>query len=150
MKISLDELLPYVLTQLSHYEREKFRASLRVHLAILCEPYLQWILQGKKTIESRFSVRQGLPYRRVSIGDILLLKRTSGPVVAYCSVEAVIYATRKPEDLYWQLHQFSKDTKYATLMRVHQVQHLDPIEVGRARGDRRPWIILRDSSERTR
>ena len=28
-----------------------------VHLAVLFEPYLQYVLDGKKTIESRFSVR---------------------------------------------------------------------------------------------
>ena len=36
-----------------------------VHLAILLEPYLQYILDGTKTVESRFSKNRIAPYKMV-------------------------------------------------------------------------------------
>src|SRR5262245_51208695 len=61
----------------------------RVHLAIFVEPFLDFVLSGKKTVESRFSVNRCPPYEHVSRGDIVLLKRASGPVVGACIVSAV-------------------------------------------------------------
>jgi hypothetical protein len=54
-----------------------------VHLAILVEPFLGYILDGSKTVESRFSNRQCAPFGRVRIGDIILLKGASGPVAPF-------------------------------------------------------------------
>lgn len=44
----------------------------RIHLAILTEPYLEWILSGKKTVESRFSIHRVPPFGVVSPGDAFL------------------------------------------------------------------------------
>jgi len=44
-----------------------------LHLAILIEPYLGYVLAGKKTVESRFAIRRHAPYGRVHRGDVLLL-----------------------------------------------------------------------------
>jgi ASC-1-like (ASCH) protein len=52
-----------------------------LHLAILNEPYLEYILQGKKTIESRFSLTRVPPYKQVSKGDIVFLKQYGDPIV---------------------------------------------------------------------
>ena len=52
-----------------------------LHLAVLVQPYLDFILDGQKTIESRFSIRPIPPYRRVESGDIVLLKASGGPIV---------------------------------------------------------------------
>ena len=46
----------------------------RIHLAIMVEPYLSLILQGIKTMESRFSQKMMQPFHRVSKGDIIILK----------------------------------------------------------------------------
>src|SRR6266566_132653 len=59
------------------------------HLAVMVEPYLEWILQGRKTIESSFSMRRIAPYGVVERGDWLALKRSSGPVVGFCRVAKV-------------------------------------------------------------
>src|SRR5713226_860390 len=71
-----------------------------VHLAVLVEPYLQYILDGKKTVESRFSSRRSTPYRRVRRGDIILLKRAAGPVVGLCQVSEVWFYRLEPKS--WQ------------------------------------------------
>ena len=68
-----------------------------VHLAIFVEPYLKFILEGRKTVESRFSSRRCAPYQKVQVGDILLLKRSSGPVVGLCEVASVWFYRLDPE-----------------------------------------------------
>src|SRR2546425_6317559 len=57
-----------------------------LHLAVLVEPYLQFILDGQKTVESRFSVHRCAPYQRVHRGDVVLLKQAGGPIVGLCQI----------------------------------------------------------------
>src|SRR5271166_6249805 len=51
-----------------------------VHLAVFVEPYLSFLLHGQKTVESRFSINKHAAYEQVGNGDILVLKKSSGPV----------------------------------------------------------------------
>lgn len=57
-----------------------------LHLAVFVEPYLTYILSGRKTVESRFSVVRCAPYERVAPGDAILLKLSGGPVIGVCEV----------------------------------------------------------------
>ena len=75
---------PYLCQWLSPH-----KACGTLHLAILVEPYLQFILEGRKTVESRFSVRRGAPYGTVQRGDVVVLKRSGGPVVGLAQVAHV-------------------------------------------------------------
>jgi len=61
---------------------EQWNNSLKktIHLAIFIEPYLDLIFKGKKTIESRFSINKILPYHKIQIGDVILLKKSSGKI----------------------------------------------------------------------
>ena len=52
------------------------------HLVILKKPYLDKILSGAKTIESRFSKTMIAPFGRIVSGDRLFFKVSSGPVCA--------------------------------------------------------------------
>jgi len=45
-----------------------------LHLAIFVEPYLSFILDGRKTVESRFSSVRCAPYKRVLPGDRSLVR----------------------------------------------------------------------------
>ncbi len=54
----------------------------RAHLAIFVEPYLGLLLEGKKTIESRWSRHGIAPYGRIAKGDLVYVKKSGGPVVA--------------------------------------------------------------------
>lgn len=51
-----------------------------VHLAILVEPYLSRIMDGTKTIESRWSMNRSIPFGAVAPGDVVILKLSGGPV----------------------------------------------------------------------
>lgn len=126
-----------------------------LHLAIFVEPYLQFVLDGQKTIESRFATRRYVPYKQVDVGDVVLLKRSGGPIVGICEIAAVWFyrldakswSTIKREFAqalcaqdpnFWQSRQLAS---YATLMRLHHVRSIPPIKF--TKRDRRGWVLLR-------
>ena len=53
---------------------------MKYHLAILAKGWSELILNGKKTIESRFSQNRCAPFGKVNKGDIVYLKESGGPV----------------------------------------------------------------------
>lgn len=124
-----------------------------LHLAVFVEPYLELVLAGKKTIESRFGVRHVPPFQAVQCGDVILLKRASGPVVGLCEVGSVWFyeldrkswdEIRKdfavgicPQEGFWDER---KQASLATLIRVTNVTRLSPISC--AKRDRRGWVIV--------
>src|SRR5215210_2794220 len=63
--------------------------SCGIHLAVFVEPFLDYVLDGSKTVESRFSVNRCAPFGKVSPGDMVLLKRAGGPVVGIARVRTV-------------------------------------------------------------
>jgi hypothetical protein len=126
-----------------------------LHLAVLLEPYLTFILRGDKTVESRFSSRRFPPYGTVGPGDVLILKRQSGPVVGVCKVSHAWFYRLDPKS--WKMirreftaalcaqdPEFWKDREaasFATLMALDNVRSLPPISC--AKRDRRGWVVLR-------
>lgn len=126
-----------------------------VHLAILVEPYLQFILERSKTVESRFSRNGCAPFDRVSEGDVVLLKRSSGPIVGAYTVGGVWNYRLTPSTLSDIRHRFGpaicpqegfweqrSAAAFATLMRVEKVQPLPDLTIPKR--DRRGWVVLRD------
>ena len=134
-------------------------APFGLHLAILVEPYLKYILDGKKTVESRFSERRIAPYGRVQKDDIILLKRSGGPIVGLCQVANIWYYQLDPES--WQeiRNEFTQmlcaqdpafweqreNAEFATLMRLRNVHEITPIKYSKS--DRRGWVVLRPGGE---
>lgn len=129
-----------------------------IHLAVLVEPYLSFILEGKKTIESRFSVNRHAPFEQVEKGDIIVLKRSSGPVQAVCRVSNVWFYRLMPET--WpDIERFAKAlcmddspfwqekraASYATLMEIDGLIRLPDLNIEKI--DPRGWVILRDRSK---
>jgi hypothetical protein len=130
-----------------------------IHLGVFVEPYLQYILDGLKTVESRFSTRRLAPYQHVDPGDLLLLKQASGPIVGLCHVAQVWFYRLDPQS--WQTIRASyaealcaqdpgfwaarAHASFATLMRIQHVQAIPPITYQKR--DRRGWVVLRLASE---
>lgn len=54
-----------------------------LHLAVLQQPYLDLIVDGTKTIESRFNTKRAAPFGRVAVGDLVLLKEPGQPATNY-------------------------------------------------------------------
>lgn len=130
-----------------------------LHLGIFVEPYLQFILEGKKTIESRFSTRRFAPYNQVNKGDVILLKRSSGPIVGLCQVTHCWFYQLDPDSWKTIKHDFAQAicaqdpefweqrqaATYATLMRVRDVREVNPIRF--VKRDRRGWVVLKKQNE---
>lgn len=125
-----------------------------LHLAVFVEPYLEYVLEGRKTVESRFSVARFPPYGRVGRGDLVLLKKSGGPVVGVCEIGAAWFYQLEPKSWstirleftralcaedpkFWQSRQ---GASYATLMYVSRVKRITPVSWPKR--DRRGWVVL--------
>lgn len=126
----------------------------RVHLAILQEPYLGLIMDGRKTIESRFTAHRVLPYEAAGTGDVVLLKRSGGPVLGAFRVALAEFFALSPETWpkvharvagicpqtsdFWESRA---DKRYASLLHVGDVRSLPAADFKKR--DQRAWIVLR-------
>jgi hypothetical protein len=130
------------------------------HLAILNQPYLDRILEGKKTIESRFTLNRVAPYNIVQPGDVLFLKESAGNIKGIITVKDVSYFGNllpgQAESLIL-LNQaaltvddsFIKrkgNSRYATLIHVGDIMTIEPLAV--AKRDRRAWVVLNERKQR--
>jgi hypothetical protein len=132
------------------------RTEVGIHLAVMLEPYLQFVLDGSKEVESRFSRNGCAPFERVAAGDVVLLKRSSGPIVGFCRISDVWDYRLTPGSLetirdrfgpaicpqpgFWEQR---RDAAFATLMRIDTVSPLPEMAIPKR--DRRGWVVLRDN-----
>jgi hypothetical protein len=132
----------------------------RLHLAVCIEPYLSFMLDGKKTVESRFSSVRCSPFHKVSKGDVILLKKAGGPVVGLCRVEAAWFYELDPDTLNDIRRDFSQAicpagpdfwrsrerASFATLLSISDVERIAPFSVEKR--DRRGWVTFDVSPSR--
>lgn len=129
-----------------------------LHLAIMIEPFLTYVLDGSKTIESRFSVNRCAPFNRVKKGDVIFLKKSGGPITGICLADYAWFYQLDENSWHTVKTNFSKQLRadksfwdsreralYATLIRVNNVRSIKPIHFEKK--DRRGWVILNDGSE---
>lgn len=128
--------------------------SIGIHLAIFIEPYLKLILEGKKTVESRFSSKKIAPFEKVSKNDVILLKRSGGPILGICRVSNVRYYKLTPsifldikknysESLCIQKSEFwdeKRNAVYVTLINIDYPVEIQPLYINKR--DRRGWVVL--------
>lgn len=131
-----------------------------IHLAIFTEPYLSLLLDGKKTIESRFSINRVSPFGRVNKGDIVVIKKAGGLVVGFFLVDMVEYtynmnvrklkiieqeygdkicSTVDPD--FWKLRE---NSKYVTLIGVNKVIEVEPFNIEKS--DRIAWVVIKEKA----
>src|ERR1041385_2803989 len=79
-----------------------------LHIAIFREPYLSFIMDGRKTVETRFAKRPCPPFERVEDGDVVLLKPVGRPVVGVCEVDKVWFYHLDPAALKSIKERFGK------------------------------------------
>jgi len=125
-----------------------------LHLAIFVEPYLTFILEGKKTVESRFSSVRCAPYDKVNTGDVILLKKAGGPVSGICRVDSVWFYEVDRTSLKEIRREFAaqicaadpdfwsarEEKSYATLISLGDVKRLPEFTVSKR--DRRGWVTI--------
>ena len=128
-----------------------------VHIAIFVEPYLSYIFNGKKTIESRFSINRSPPYGKVKRDDVLLLKLSGGPIMGICQVSNVWSYKLNPKSLKLIKKKFTtslcaqdpkfwddrKTACYVTLMKIKNPIDVKPF--GIKKRDRRGWVVYKQN-----
>ncbi len=126
----------------------------RCHLAILQQPYLDMIIDRTKYIESRFSKNRVAPYGIVQEGDVLVLKKSSGPIMALARVGQVEYfenLARGDLETYVENRadglQISSDwlekkrnSNYISFFHIQAVRRIPDTPLQKT--DRRPWVVL--------
>jgi len=130
---------------------------MRKHLAILKRPYLNAVLDGKKTIEARLTKTKRQPFGQIDVGDFVYLKRASGPICGTAKVTAVkIYENLNSSEIgkikklynkqicgnqsYWQI---KSDCSYALLIWLEDVKEISAFNISKK--DQRTWVVLSKS-----
>lgn len=127
----------------------------RIHLAIMREPWLSRVLDGSKTIESRFSRDRRAPWSAVDPGDAIVWKASGGPVVAWSEVTAADFRSLPDTDAWADLIPLCPaigiDAAYLVTKRYGGADRVSLITVGPAvpvepfpivKRDQRAWIVL--------
>ena len=129
------------------------------HLVILKKPYLEAILDGSKTIESRFTKTKRAHLGRVLPGDKLFLKESSGPVCATAKAATVKnFENLTPKQIieikqqynhyirgsneYWQS---KADCRFGVLVWLQDVEPIEPVRIYKK--DWRAWVVLTEKED---
>lgn len=129
-------------------------SSRNMHLAIVNQPYLNLILEGKKTIESRFTINKCAPYNKIKSGDIVFIKDAGKPVIAYFKVRAVQFIINENQNVDNIKENFSKEIcanndefwserkckRYISLIWIDTVVKINPFNVEKK--DKRAWVTI--------
>ncbi len=124
------------------------------HLVILKKPYLDAILEGRKTIESRFYRTRHRWLSQISAGDKLFLKASSGPVMATATVAEVrLFDNLNPRQIaglkekynqqilgdeqYWEE---KANSRFGILVWLKDVNLITPRNIRKF--DWRAWVVL--------
>jgi ASC-1-like (ASCH) protein len=124
------------------------------HLVILKKPYIDAVLAGRKTIESRFYQTKHKWLTQIKPGDKLFLKLSSGPVMATSTAASVMafdnldrrqIAELKEkyngeilgDEQYWQ---GKMNSRFGILVRLKDVKPIAPRFI--RKNDWRAWVVL--------
>lgn len=129
-------------------------SAIGLHLAVFAEPFLSLVLDGRKTVESRFSRVRCAPFDLVSEGDIILLKRVAGPICGlvlakrawfyeldkqvFARIRKTYGSTICGDDEFWRLR---RNASYATLIELAEPMAIPATSCDKR--DRRGWVSLR-------
>jgi len=158
----LRDVMLQVVNKENTYWTEKFLNAdfNKVHIAIMVEPYLSYILNGKKTIESRFSKKRILPFKKIESKDIVILKKSGGCVEGIFEAGKVCFFEQLEtksiselkesynsqicgDDKFWKEKQSSK---YASLIEIKALFPCDRIKV--TAKNRKSWLSMDKNIEK--
>jgi len=134
-------------------EEMNFIKSKSLHLGIFSEPYLTYMLEGKKMIESRFSKNKRLPYKQISKDDIVIVKKSSGNILAYFTIKKVLFFDLSKTSIMEIKAKYNnelcvndefwiskKDCNYATLIFIDKLIRLKAFHINKK--GMQTWIKL--------
>ena len=147
-----EEIIENLEKQLAYKELSEIKKQ-TIHLGIFTEPYLTYMLNGKKTIESRFSKNKILPYNQISKDDIVIVKKSSGNVVAYFTIKEILFFDLNKVSIDEIKFKYNKqlcvdesfwiakgNSNYATLIFIDKIIKLDPFRINKK--GMQTWIKL--------
>lgn len=147
-----EEILSNLELQLNKDEYDVIKDK-NIHLGVFSEPCLTYMLEGKKTIESRISKKRIAPYDKINKDDIVIVKKSGGGVVAYFTIKEIKFinlnevSINEIKDKYndelcvsEEFWEQKKESSYATLMFIDRLVKLEPFKVNK-RG-MQTWVVL--------
>lgn len=146
------EVIKNIENQLPKEEKD-FLKGKKLHLGIFTDPFLTFMLEGKKTIESRFTKNKIIPYNKIEKEDIVFVKKSSGPILAYFKVKEVLFFNLKETPIEKIKEKYSeqlcvnetfweskKESRYATLIFIDKLVKLKPFSIHKK--GMQTWLIL--------
>lgn len=126
------------------------------HLAIFKLGVGELILEGQKTIESRFSLAKIAPYGVISTGDLVYIKPSGKEPIGQFRVKKVIFyggleapdigeirekygAQIASDEQFWNSHQ---QAKYGTLIFIGEISKFITSPIKFNKKDLRGWVVL--------
>ena len=121
--------------------------------------YVAMMLEGAKTVDIKLSTRRIAPWQKITLGDYLYIKASSGPVVGRCLIPEVSYFELRPgsmelldvlidihdrvglrdEEHAQRMFEQKMHMKYATVFELDEPEELQlPVDIEKS--DRRTWI----------
>ncbi len=147
-----NEIIKNLENQLSDNNIDKIKNK-RIHLGIFSEPYLTYMLEGKKTIESRFSKNKVAPYNQITKDDIVIIKKSGDDVLGYFTIKDVLFFDLNNisieeiklkynkqlcvDETFWVN---KKNSNYATLIIINELFKLKPFHINKK--GMQTWIKL--------
>lgn len=135
------------------------------HIAIMNKSWglIPKILDGRKTIESRWSKNKAVPFGKVKTGDIVYFKNSAELVTAKALVTKVeSFENLNPKRVKWVLEKYggdggiaatdipatiewAKDKKYLTLIYLANPKRVEPFNINKKGfGSGTAWISVGD------
>lgn len=134
--------------------------EVNVHLAVFSQPFLSLLLDGTKTIESRFSINRVNPFNRVKKGDVVFFKKSGGLVYGYFVVgNTEYYESPSPAKLKDLAKRYSakicsmavdnfwedrSHCRFISLFEVAKVTPITPFKIDKK--DRMAWATINNES----
>ncbi len=147
-----NEIFENLEKQCSQRELQELKGK-TIHLGIFSEPYLTFMLEGKKTIESRFTKNKVAPYHQISKDDIVIVKKSSGNILAYFTIKNVMFidlSITSIEKIKQEYHKElcvdetfwneKKNSRYVTLLFIAKLVQLKPFLIHKK--GMQTWIKL--------
>ena len=135
--------------------------SMRSHLAIFSERSIKQILDGKKTIETRFSQKRIAPFGQIGIGDLVYIKPPGKEIVGQFKVKKVIsiegldntdlegikskygsLVSIGEQTLDKKFFESHKNARYGSIIFIGSVEEFIVAPIKISKSDLRGWMVL--------
>lgn len=128
-----------------------------VHLALMQGDFLEAIIKGSKTIESRFTRARIAPVGSIEAGDLVVFKQVGRDRMAVGVVDRAVTGAFDEEA--WKMVRKLADeigvdadylkhkaeSRYYALVWIRNVHVISPVKIEKK--DRRAWVLLRPRNE---